>query len=100
VFRQATFAYMLGLPAYLSGQVLVRLVILEGRGRLLNVTAIAQLLVNVAADLVLGSVWGITGVALATSLVTWVGWGLFWFLCRNSFTGSIDAAASIVQSVA
>jgi len=82
VFRAATVAYMLGLPAYLSGQVLVRLLVLQGRGRLLNATAAVQLTVNVVADLLLGSLWGLTGVALATSVVTWAGWALVWRLCR------------------
>jgi len=84
VFRAATVAYMLGLPAYLSAQVLVRLLVLQGRGRLLNLTAAVQLAVNVVADLVLGSLWGLAGVALATSVVTWAGWALIWRLCRSS----------------
>jgi Na+-driven multidrug efflux pump len=73
---------MVGLPAYLSSQVLVRLVILEGRGRRLNETATVQLAINLLADIWFGALWGIVGIAIATSLVTWVGLLLIWWVSR------------------
>ncbi len=102
----ASAAYLLGLAPYLAGQILVRLIVLENRMHWLNYTAAIQLTLNVVLDLVLGPRFGLVGIALATSSVAWLGFGLFvWLSARisregratpapPSYRGS-DAAASL-----
>lgn len=81
----ASAAYLLGLAPYLAGQVLVRLIVLENFMHLLNYTAAAQMIVNIVLDLLLGPRLGLTGIALATSVVAWLGF-LFslWLATRIS----------------
>lgn len=73
----ASTAFLFGMPAYLGTQVMVRLLILRNEVGWFNVTSVIQLLLNVLLDLLLGPLFGITGIAIATSASMWVGFLLF-----------------------
>jgi hypothetical protein len=62
-----TATYLLGIGPCIGNQVLTRLLILTKQFRVLTVLAISQLVVNVALDVALGSLFGIAGIGLATS---------------------------------
>ena len=76
--------YLVGLPAYLAGQVLVRGLIARSKGHYLNLTATIALIVNAALDIVLGLAWGLNGIAAATAAVTWCSTGLAFAALRRA----------------
>jgi O-antigen/teichoic acid export membrane protein len=86
-FLDATIWCLLaGFPAYVTSQVLVRLMILQRLQYWFNVTATVQLVANVLLDLLLGFRWGVSGVAAATSLVWWLGLVLCLGIIRRRVT--------------
>lgn len=66
----ATFTlYALGLPFALSSHLSVRLLVAHRHTRVLVVMATVGLVVNLVADLAFAALWGVPGIALASSLV-------------------------------
>lgn len=75
--RLTSVMFFVGMPAYLAGQALVRLLILRGQVAWFNVTAAIQLALNVSLDLALGPRFGLPGIAAASSAVMWIGFFMF-----------------------
>jgi glycosyltransferase involved in cell wall biosynthesis len=103
-----TACYLLGVPPYLAGQVLVRLVMLEGRMKWLSYIAVLQVSLNVALDVFLGRAFGLPGIALATSAVAWMAYGLVLLLVRDiprrtlprtGRPGSLESVTFVIQSL-
>lgn len=86
IMRLTSAVYLIGIPAYIGAQVLVRMLILQDR--LLawfNVIAFAQLVVNIGLDILLGSAFGLTGVAAASAAVAWLALLSYAFLTRSAW---------------
>lgn len=83
--------FLLQVPAYLIGIVIVRVISALKANVVLLWGAALNLLVNVGLNLVLGGWFGVAGIALSTSAVYWVSTGfLTLMLVRRLPTGEAD----------
>ena len=77
--------YALQIPFYLAGQVGVRLLIAMGKSRTVMMICAVNLIANVSANWMFMKAMGVTGIALATSLVYLLSCGQIGYALRREF---------------
>lgn len=77
-FILPTLFYLIGLGPYLSGQVLVKLTILEKSTHILSYISVLQIIINITFTLFLAPIYGILGVAISTTLAFGVATVICW----------------------
>jgi putative peptidoglycan lipid II flippase len=85
--------FLIQVPFHLGGLVMVRLLSALGRNQLLIVIGVINVSVNVVANWFLMYRLGPAGVALSTSLVFVVSFGVLWLASRRELTKRTELAA-------
>jgi putative peptidoglycan lipid II flippase len=98
---QVQSCYLLQLPAYIVGILGVHMLLALGGSRTISRIAATNLVVNVVANLVLLKLFGITGIALATSCLYLVSTALVYYHLRRKLRhlGNLAAGAQMPGQV-
>ncbi len=85
--------FVLQVPFHVSGIIFVRLISATGRNHVLIVLGLFMLAVNTAADFTFARLFGVEGIALATSAVFMVSFSVLWFEAGRSLRHAASSAA-------